>query len=826
MDDVNLGTAAKSNANYSAENIQVLEGLDAVRKRPGMYIGSTAGDGLHHLVYEIVDNSIDEAMGGHCNQIDVRLHMDGSASVQDNGRGIPVDAHKKDGKSALEIIMTVLHAGGKFDDKAFAFSGGLHGVGASVVNALSEWCRVEVKRDGKVHLQSYKIGKPDGGVSVIGTTNTTGTTTSFKPDASIFSVTAFDFDVLAKRLRELAFLNQGVKITLTDERTDRSEIFHAEGGVGSFCEYLAKGRASLHKSPVYIQASQVEEGTGRITGQIECALMWTDGYNESFYSYVNNIHTIDGGTHLTALRSALTRVVNAYAEKSGMLKSFKEGITGEDIREGLTGIIAVRIKNPEFQGQTKTKLGNAEVRPWVEQIVGDKLTDYFEQNPDVVRRVISKIIDAARARIAARKARELTRRKGALDFAGLPGKMADCQERDPALCELFLVEGDSAGGSAKQARDRRTQAVLPLRGKILNVEKARFDKMLSSQEIKLLIQALGTGIGKADFDITKLRYHKIVLMTDADVDGAHIRTLLLTFFFRQMPQIIERGFLYIAQPPLFKYRKGKIERYLKDESELTGFLVEAGAQNLQIEDATRRSIDVQALQSLIQKLSRYSDLMSLAARKRPPAVVEFLIDNEDVGPNSFASEESAAALGKRIQERIMSIPNIGRAKFDAKVNFDQEHSRYVLHLETRIKDVPQTSSIDATTFAAGEIVELRRVRKQLIEVAQPPFVVKLTGKDTADKSAETIQSLQDLRRFVEEQGRKGSYIQRYKGLGEMNPEQLEETTMSVSKRTMLRVEIEDAIEADRIFTTLMGDEVDPRREFIQKNALSVRNLDI
>ena len=837
---------------YSADNIQVLEGLEAVRKRPGMYIGSTSLDGLHHLVYEIVDNSIDEAMGGHCNEINVLLHIDGSCSVKDNGRGIPVDQHKG-GKSALEVIMTVLHAGGKFDDKAFAFSGGLHGVGASVVNALSEWCKVEVRKDGKVFMQSYKRGKPDDGVTVIGATDSRGTQTFFKPDGQIFPETKFSFDVLTKRLRELAFLNKGVKITLKDETSDQEAEFYYEGGLLSFVEYLAKGRTPLHSQPVYITGTQLNTDGSKVEAAMECSLQWTDAYTESFYSYVNNIHTNEGGTHVTGLRSALTRVVNQFAESTGMLKTFKEGITGDDIREGLTGVIAVKVKNPEFQGQTKNKLGNTEVKGWVETIIGEKLTAYFEQNPEVVRRVVNKIIDAARARLAAKKARELTQRKGALDFAGLPGKMADCQEKDPQQCELFLVEGDSAGGSAKQGRDKRTQAVLPLRGKILNVEKARYDKMLSSQEIKLLIQALGTGIGKDNFDITKLRYHKIILMTDADVDGAHIRTLLLTFFFRQMPEIIERGYLYIAQPPLYKYRKGKIERYLKDDSALLSFLIDAGMTNLQLRDGKGKDIDRSVISSLIAKLSRYNELMDLSTRRKPRELIQFFVENEEIGPQSLADEATAKTLVDRIKAYLESKLAGQRLFVTDRIVFDAEHSRYQVILETRIRDLPQTSVIDSGLFGSGEIVELRRISKQMQEVAVAPFTFsrikksKASGKEqvevenaaeagdgeenkelvvAADADSGTLANLYDLKVFIEQEGRKGAYIQRYKGLGEMNAEQLEETTMDPTKRTLLNVEVDDAMEADHIFSTLMGDDVEPRRDFIQKNALNVRNLDV
>lgn len=816
---------------YSADNIQVLEGLEAVRKRPGMYIGSTSIDGLHHLVYEIVDNSVDEAMGGHCSKIEITIHLDGSVSVKDNGRGIPVEIHKKDGKSALEIVMTVLHAGGKFDDKAFAFSGGLHGVGASVVNALSETTRVEVRSGGKVHMQSYKRGIPDGPISVIGTTDTRGTMTRFKPDAEIFPDTNFNFETLAKRFRELAFLNQGLEIALSDERSDQSVSFLFEGGITSFCEFLVKGKTPLHQKPMTIRG--VTKDGDKTTFVLDCSLQWTDSYSESFFSYVNNISTHEGGTHVTGLRAALTRVINNFAEKSGALKQFKEGITGDDIREGLCGVIAVRVKNPEFQGQTKTKLGNTEVRPLVEQLVQDKLTIYFDENPEVGRRIVGKIIDAARARLAAKKARELTRRKGALDFAGLPGKMADCQEKDPAACELFLVEGDSAGGSAKQARDRKTQAVLPLRGKILNVEKARYDKMLSSQEIKLLIQALGTGIGKDDFDVTKLRYHKVILMTDADVDGAHIRTLLLTFFFRQMPQLIERGYLYIAQPPLFKYKKGKVERYLKDDAALIEFLSDTGMTNIEIKDAKGRPIDRNVLGSLMAKLHRYLQLRDMACRRKARGLVEFVIHHEEIGPQNLASEEAAEALSKQIVAFV--IQNSERAWADAKVVFDPEYSRYRILIETRERDIPQTSVVDAAFFGAGEIVELRRLSRQMTEIAEAPFSwVSLKGSKKDEQATDgdsdakrgTIASLAELKNFIIEEGRKGAYVQRYKGLGEMNPDQLAETTMQVDRRTLLQVEVEDALEADTLFSTLMGDDVDPRRDFIQRNALNVKNLDI
>ncbi len=810
-----------SESQYTADNIQVLEGLEAVRKRPGMYIGSTSTDGLHHMVYEIVDNSIDEAMGGHCNFITVALHVDGSVTIRDNGRGIPVSRHAKEDKSALEVVMTVLHAGGKFDDKAFAFSGGLHGVGASVVNALSEWCYVEVRIDGKVHRQAYKKGEPDSPPHVTGETESRGTQTTFKPDAEIFNETEMSYEILAKRLREQAFLNSGLKIELVDERTDKSATFHYEGGLISYCTYLAKGKNALHPSPLSISIDK-SDNNGKLLGQIEVVLQWTDAYNEVVFSYVNNINTADGGTHLTGLRAALTRVVNSFAENSGALKGFKDSITGDDIREGLVGVVSVRIKNPEFQGQTKTKLGSAEVRPWVESVVTERLTDYFNENPDIVKRVVTKILDAARARIAAKKARELTRRKGALDFAGLPGKMADCQNRDPAESEIFLVEGDSAGGSAKQARDRKSQAVLPLRGKILNVEKARFDKMLSSQEIKLLIKALGTGIGKDDFDVSKARYHKIIVMTDADVDGAHIRTLLLTFFFRQMPELIERGYLYIAQPPLYKYKKGKVEKYLKDDQELLVFLSDAGMDNLTIHDNNDKRIDNSQMKGILTKLGRYESLMSMASRRLIHEICCYLVLNADVQDSIFENEDLVSDLSEKLQNYIKECNPDKRTFVSGRVIFDKEHSLYDVLIETRIADIPRTSVVSAAVLP--QINELKRVRSQMIDIAAEPFRYEFQGKN--DGTAGSIQTIEELKNFVVEAGRKGAYIQRYKGLGEMNPDQLAETTMDVEKRTLLRVEIEDVIDADKTFTTLMGDEVEPRRDFIQENALNVKNLDV
>ena len=799
-------------ARYSAENIKVLEGLEAVRKRPGMYIGSTSADGLHHLIYEIVDNSVDEAMAGFCDRIIVKLHADGFVSILDNGRGIPVGEHRTEKKSALEVVMTTLHAGGKFDDEAFSFSGGLHGVGASVVNALSSECTVEVYQNGRIHHQSYRCGDPLAAVKVVGETEQRGTFTKFKPDRTVFAEDALlSFEVLSRRFREIAFLNKGLRIELIDEGQEQQTDFHYEGGLVSFCEFLSKGRVSLHAQPLYI-ARQETNGGAELKAVVECALNWTDGYKENIFSYVNNIATGEGGTHLTGFKGAVTRIVNNLAENSPQLKGFNDQITGDDIREGLIAVVSVRIKDPEFQGQTKTKLGNPEVRSWVETIVQSELSTYFEENPDVLKKVLQKVIDAARARVAARKARELTRRKGAMDFAGLPGKMADCQEKDPALCELFLVEGDSAGGSAKQARNRKYQAVLPLRGKILNVEKARFDQMLSSTEIKLLIKAIGTGIGKDEFDIAKIRYHKIILMTDADVDGSHIRTLILTFFYRNMVEIIERGYLYIAQPPLYKYQKGKTQRYLKDDRELTDFVGDIGFEGVVVVNAKDQRLDRVTLKAAFNSQQRYEELLQIAARRREAKVVEYLVERCTV--EAVADEKQAQKLCRDLDKHF-------QGEIKASAAYDEESGRYQLQLCTRVGDIPKSFVIDASFFSSPTVVEMKRLAEKITQTAELPLSCIADGKEL-NRAA----SVRELKDFILQRGRKGAQIQRYKGLGEMNPEQLEETTMLVDKRTLLQVGVESAIEADRIFSILMGSDVEPRREFISDNALKVRNLDI
>ncbi len=826
MDDVGKDKKEDSTLTYSAENIKVLEGLEAVRKRPGMYIGSTSAEGLHHLVYEIVDNSIDEAMSGYCSRIKVVLHLDESVSVEDNGRGIPVAEHPTEKRSALEVVMTVLHAGGKFDDKAFSFSGGLHGVGASVVNALSDKTYVEVKKDGYIYSQTYERGTPVTEVLRLGKTDQRGTLTKFKYDPTIFKDVHYSFEVLQKRIRELAFLNKGVHISLTDEASDKTVDFLFEGGLTSFCEFLNKGKTVLDKPFTLFME---RKNNGILEAQLETVFQWNTSYQENIFSYVNNINTVEGGTHLTAFKAALTRVINQFAEKSGVLKSLQGDLTGEDIREGLTAIVALRIKNPEFQGQTKTKLGNPEVRTWAENILNENIANFFNENPGTLKTILLKVSEAARARIAARKAKELTRRKGALDFAGLPGKMADCQERDPELCELFLVEGESAGGSAKQARDRKTQAVLPLRGKILNVEKARFDKMLSSQEIKLLIKALGTGIGKDDFDISKLRYHKVILMTDADVDGAHIRTLLLTFFFRQMPKIIEKGYLYIAQPPLYKYKKGKIEKFIKDEEDLLLFLSEIGLMNINIFDSQKRLLDKDVILKIFKKLERYEKYLNKISYKKSKEIVEFFLEkNFRFLPQN---EDDAQKILNETFSFMESKNKDTPSPIDGRALFNKESNEVSFVFNTRINNIPKITLVNAEFLSSHEYLELLKMKEQLNSLAVAPFSCSSLKKEQeATESQESVSEVQinnmsGLKSFIMSEGRKGAYIQRYKGLGEMNPDQLDVTTMHPNSRVLIKVEIGDAIEADQLFSTLMGDDVEPRREFIQKNALNVSNLD-
>ena len=813
---------------YGADKIKVLEGLEAVRKRPAMYIGSTGPAGLHHLVYEVVDNSIDEALAGFCDQVNVTIHIDGSVTVVDNGRGIPTDQHES-GKSAAEVVLTVLHAGGKFDNDSYKVSGGLHGVGVSVVNALSETLDLEIWRNSQVYQQSYERGTPVGGLEITGTTKRRGTKVTFKPDATIFETTVFSFDILAQRLRELAFLNGGITITLDDERDGKQHNFHYEGGIVSFVTHLNKNKALVNEAAIYMRGEK--EGI-----DAEIALQWNDSYTETVYAFANNINTHEGGTHLSGFKAALTRTINSYATKNNLAKDLKESVSGEDIREGLTAVISVKIPHPQFEGQTKTKLGNTEVKGIVEAIVNDKLGAYLEENPAVARRVIGKAIDAARARDAARKARDLVRRKGALDGSSLPGKLADCQERDPALSELYIVEGDSAGGSAKQGRDRRFQAILPLKGKILNVEKARFDKMLSSDEIKTMIAALGCGIGVEDFNIDKLRYHRIIIMTDADVDGSHIRTLLLTFFYRQLPRIIENGYVYIAQPPLFRAKRGKSETYIKDERDMETFLVKRSVEGRVVRiPATGREIAGQELEKLLQRMIAHQKFLETVERRgHPREIVEALL-SAGADREYFADKDKLEGVAEKLTMPTRAVT----------VQRDEEHNRFQLHIEDRSSGYPRQHTIGVDFVTAGEYRTLLANHRDIPTLAGD--IVVSTAVAEADETAEeapatevkapspkgrtpppdvTLHSLDELVEYFITAGKKGIAVNRYKGLGEMNPEQLWATTMDPTVRTLLQVRAEDHTEADLMFTTLMGDQVEPRRKFIEDNALDVKNLDV
>ena len=798
---------------YNADNIKVLEGLEAVRKRPGMYIGDTSERGLHHLVYEVVDNSIDEALAGHCNTIEVTIHIDNSVTVTDNGRGIPVDIHPTENVSAAEVVLTKLHAGGKFDKASYKVSGGLHGVGISVVNALAETLEVEIKRDGKVYQQSYKRGDPQGKLQEIGKSKERGTRVTFKPDGTIFESIEFSFDILSQRLRELAFLNKGVKITIEDERTQKKHEFFYEGGLLSFVAHLNRAKTAVHAKVVHCEGEK--DGV-----EVEIAMQWNDGYTESVFSFANNINTIEGGTHLIGFRSALTRTINNYALSSGLLKKDEENLQGEDVREGLTAVISVKVPEPQFEGQTKTKLGNSEVKGIVEALINEKFASYLNENPSEAKKIVAKGVEAARVREATRKAKDLARRKGALDSGSLPGKLADCQERDPALSELYLVEGDSAGGSAKQGRDRRNQAILPLKGKILNVEKARFDKMLSSQEIRLMITALGTGV-KEDYDPAKLRYHSIIIMTDADVDGSHIRTLLLTFFYRQMPDLVEKGHLFIAQPPLYKIKRGKQERYLKDEAMLEDHLIELGTEDVRLR-ATQdgNGLVGQPLQAFIKKVARAEKLMNLIARKRKNrTVVEALLLDEGFGDDTLKDEKALISL----QGRLASFVNLAApalAPVSCALEEDAEHNCFKLVVSTRANGTGHQTVIDRDFLTSPEYKEIKKLFNDLLSVGMPPYSAE------SGESKTQLKSLTEILEYVMEGGKKGQYIQRYKGLGEMNPEQLWETTMNPETRVLLQVRIEDAVEADEIFSTLMGDEVEPRRKFIEAHALTVKNLDV
>ena len=791
------------NDSYTAEDIKILKGLDAVRKRPAMFIGSTGIEGLHHLVYEVVDNSVDESLAGYCKNVDVIIHHDGSCTVIDDGRGIPTDPHPGDpeGRSATEVALTELHAGGKFESKAYRISGGLHGVGVSVVNALSEWLDVEIRQNGNVYQHHYERGVPSGPLTLVGKTKRRGTKVTFKPDSEIFEVLDFSYDILSQRLRELAFLNRGLKITLSDERTEKNQVFLYSGGIVSFVEHLNKNKTPIHLKPVYISGEKEDV-------IVEIAIQYNDGYTETIYTFANNINTKEGGTHLIGFKSALTRTVNTYAVSSGLLKDGKESLSGDDIREGLTTVINVKLLSPQFEGQTKMKLGNSEVKGIVESIVNEGLGTYFEENPSVVRKIVEKALQASRAREAARKARELTRRKGVFEDTGLPGKLADCSEKDPALSEIFIVEGDSAGGSAKQGRDRRTQAILPLRGKILNVEKARFDKMLSSEEIKVLITALGTSIGPDDFDISKIRYHKVILMTDADVDGAHIRTLLLTFFYRQMPQVIERGYLYIAQPPLFKVKKGKTEKYIQNETEMQGMLFELASDDLEV-PIKGQALRGKALIMHMKRLFRFERLTEwFEKRRKDPELLRFILSagiNKDTLKDSVKLEEFL----RMIKEKDQSIA-IG------EIQLDEEHQTYGVEIRRHNYKL----NLDTNFLTSPEFRELVNFYSIIRDLGEPPYKIQIK------EGAREISTSSELLNVVYATAKKGLTIQRYKGLGEMNPHQLWETTMDTEKRTLLQVNIQDSVQADQIFTILMGDQVEPRREFITTHALEARNIDV
>lgn len=809
MSQENL-SGEKPQAAYSADSIQVLEGLEAVRKRPGMYIGDTGVRGYHHLVYEVVDNSVDEALAGYCKKISITINTDESITVQDDGRGIPVATHKN-GKSALEVVMTVLHAGGKFDGGSYKVSGGLHGVGASVVNALSSRCTVEVHREGSTWTQRYEKGIVQTPVEKGIASTITGTKTTFKPDREIFKdeTISFDFNTLANRFRELAFLNAGLHIHLSDERTGKKQDFQYTRGIAEFVNYMNQSKKSIHSDVIFFKGE-------KDTVEVEVALQWNDSYSESIYTYCNNINTIEGGTHLMGFRSALTRTTNSYATEKNLVKDLKENLEGEDIREGLAAVISVKVREPQFEGQTKTKLGNTEVKGIVESLVNEKLADWFDRNPGISKTIIMKCVDAARARDAARKARDLTRRKTALDGGALPGKMADCQERDPALCELYLVEGDSAGGSAKQARDRKTQAVLPLKGKILNVEKARFDKMLSNEEIKMMISALGTGIGKDNIQADKIRYHKVIIMTDADVDGSHIRTLLLTFFYRQMPEVIEKGYIYIAQPPLYRAKKGNSETYLKDEAALTEFLLSSGLNQFNITGKTTSEAD---LRKMIIAIQRFYQLLKTSSTKYDQDVLYYFMTKV---ANLEKTVESESALTKACEDLkvwIQTKPELGITEINHEIKKTPEGTFHAAIQTTRYSD-RKTTFIGMDVLKAPEVIELRSLLAQIQGVSPLPL------KITQGQEELSFENYKDFHAHVMEITKKGTYIQRYKGLGEMNPEQLWDTTLNPENRNLLKVTVDDAVAADETFSVLMGELVEPRRQFINDNALLARSLDV
>ncbi len=808
-------TTQPSDLVYDAGQIKVLEGLEAVRKRPAMYIGDTFYRGYHHLIWEVLDNSVDEALAGFCTKISLTLHTNGSVSVEDNGRGIPTSIHPTEGVSGVQVVMTKLHAGGKFEKEAYKVSGGLHGVGVSVVNALSEWLKVEVKQGGKLYSMEFRRGDPVAELKEIGEAQGSGTKVTFYPDHTIFTEQrGFTYDTVAHRVRELAFLNAGLRFTLIDERTDKEQEFFFEGGIRSFVSFINKAKTPIFPEPIYVSAAR--DGVS-----VDVALQYNSEYQENIYTYANNINTPEGGTHLIGFKAALTRTLNNYANKNDLLKGFSEGIQGDDTREGLVAVISVKIPEPQFEGQTKSKLGNSEVKGFVEQMVGEHLARFFEENPTIAKAIVSKSLEAARAREAARKARELVRRKGALDSTGLPGKLADCQNENPEEAEIFIVEGESAGGSAKQGRDKKNQAILPLKGKILNVEKARFDKMLSFEEIRVLITALGTGIGVGDFDVGKLRYHKVVIMTDADVDGSHIRTLLLTFFYRQMHDVIARGHLYIAQPPLYKLKKGRMERYVKNEKEFTEIIIGAGVENVSIEAEEGKLTKADQIKDLLVRVRDIQVSLEEIQQERIDERVIVALSESGIAFNeeSWKREVITAALPTVQQALAKRIP------IEPKIEIIDDHeSEVALKVTSRRRGATLTTMVTRRLWISDKIAAVRNVYADTRKlVGEAPYTITATGDS---KELEKMESIEQVAEWIDARGRKGLSISRYKGLGEMNPEQLWETTMDPTARTLLQVTIDDAIDADQIFTVLMGDEVEPRRKFIEDNALKIRNLDV
>lgn len=813
--DQNTDSISKVSSEYTADKIKVLEGLEAVRKRPGMYIGDTGLRGFHHCVYEIVDNSVDEALAGYCTEIKVTIHVDNSVTVSDDGRGIPVGLVESEGISAAEVVFTKLHAGGKFneDDGAYKVSGGLHGVGAAVVNALSSSLKMEIKKEGKVHKLEFENGVAKGPLKILGECpqGESGTSVTFKLSNEVFEIHEFEYERLANRFREMAFLNKGLKITTLDERTEKAETFHFEGGLAEFVTYLNRAKTAIHKKPVYFFHSRDDY-------EIEIAMQWTDSYSETLTGYANNINTPGGGTHVSGFKTALTRVLNNYAKDNNLIKG-KISLTGDDMREGLTAIISAKMANPQFEGQTKDKLGSSEVEGIVNSLVGEKFKQFLEENPNVGKTVIRKSLDAASARDAARRARELTRRKSAMDFAGLPGKMADCQEKDPALCEIYIVEGDSAGGSAKQGRDRKHQAVLPLKGKILNVEKARYDKMLANDEIKMLVQAMGTSIGKDHFDVGKLRYHKIVIMTDADVDGSHIRTLLLTLFYRQFPEIIERGHLYIAQPPLYKYKKGKTEMYLKDEKSLEKFLISTSLSDSKVMvDKTLMPND--EVEKLLNKYKAYNSVLDSYDRHFDKDLLRKIIEQGKLDVDNLKAKNVLDNLVEELSVHFKELENETLKKYLFSVEVDPEHESHVIKVTIE-------SSLRTKHFKiANKFIDSTEYADLMNHYAGIKSYLTSDFQITSDKIDENYSNMKDFAEAVIATGKQGAYIQRYKGLGEMNPDQLWETTMNPEHRTLMQVTIEDTIDADQVFSVLMGDAVEPRREFVESNALNVKNLDV